>query len=621
MKLSIKIINLERRSDRKNKALQHFSEVAPSLVPEVVKGIDGTSLNPSASLNLMFGGNDFYNWRGVIGCALSHFNLWQRLLNESENESYLIFEDDVTLADKFQEYFNDLIKNFDLCSYPFLFLDYSVYPEFEHHKRSLLKQAIPEPKFEIGQMSELVRQTEYIGGFYGYLINKKGAQIMLDYIHLNGVRHGIDYLIKTNTDLPVYILNHSICGSTFWVPNNPVDTDIQTDVNSIPLVPCQRLYNLFVYLKGKDQIDHDVKHLPNHSLECLFEGAIVDEKVVAVNSLGFLKDKVEKLATTPFYNSHTDGLYVKKDYFYHSDLPKITIKIMGDWAPSRHILDEFKNMCDYSHGERAFYYNIEFVSEEKADYYLIINCPYPYLNEYYDPIKTIIVQGEPMGSNHNDPRGVKMWGVWTHPDPARFLKVITTRDDMNLVQWQYQIPQRVLRNNEFPKSKLLTAIVSSNYVDPGHIKRIDFLKFLETKDSPISNEIDIYGRSNEHHLKHYRRALADKAEGYIPYKYCIAAENNSEKNYITEKIWEPILTECLVFYWGAPNLETYIPSEAFIRLDLDDFENGYQTIVKAIENNEWERRLPAIKTAKELILNKYSLMERVLDIVLEASYA
>ena len=31
-------------------------------------------------------------------------------------------------------------------------------------------------------------------------------------------------------------------------------------------------------------------------------------------------------------------------------------------------------------------------------------------------------------------------------------------------------------------------------------------------------------------------------------------ENNIEHNYVTEKFWEPILSECLVFYYGCPNL-------------------------------------------------------------------
>ena len=42
---------------------------------------------------------------------------------------------------------------------------------------------------------------------------------------------------------------------------------------------------------------------------------------------------------------------------------------------------------------------------------------------------------------------------------------------------------------------------------------------------------------------------------FSKYKYVFSCENNSEKNYATEKIWEPILFECLCFYWGCPNLE------------------------------------------------------------------
>ena len=52
--------------------------------------------------------------------------------------------------------------------------------------------------------------------------------------------------------------------------------------------------------------------------------------------------------------------------------------------------------------------------------------------------------------------------------------------------------------------------------------------------------------------------IFDKEKAIIPYKYYFMCENNVEHNFATEKIWEPILCECLAFYWGCPNLEEYI---------------------------------------------------------------
>ena len=40
----------------------------------------------------------------------------------------------------------------------------------------------------------------------------------------------------------------------------------------------------------------------------------------------------------------------------------------------------------------------------------------------------------------------------------------------------------------------------------------------------------------------------------MPYKYYFMAENNFEPGFITEKLWEPIICECLVFNQGAPDV-------------------------------------------------------------------
>jgi hypothetical protein len=82
------------------------------------------------------------------------------------------------------------------------------------------------------------------------------------------------------------------------------------------------------------------------------------------------------------------------------------------------------------------------------------------------------------------------------------------------------------------------------------------------------------------------------------------AENNSEYNYATEKIWEPILCECLCFYWGCPNLEDYIDSRAFIRLPLEDLEKSAQIMKQAIDEDWYAQRLPYIREAKEKIMNE-----------------
>ena len=133
--------------------------------------------------------------------------------------------------------------------------------------------------------------------------------------------------------------------------------------------------------------------------------------------------------------------------------------------------------------------------------------------------------------------------------------------------------------------------------------------------------IDIYGFSNDHSFKNYKGSspVNKKELGIEPYRYYFICENNSEYNYMTEKIWEPILCESLCFYWGCPNLSDYIDPKAYISLNMNNFEETYHTIKEAIKNNLWEERLPYIRRERQKILDKYNFFPTLENIIRQSS--
>jgi len=158
--------------------------------------------------------------------------------------------------------------------------------------------------------------------------------------------------------------------------------------------------------------------------------------------------------------------------------------------------------------------------------------------------------------------------------------------------------------------------MSSHYFDTGHIKRIDFLKFLEEKNDPII-QIDVFGKENKHGLSSYRGQVPrEHKDGVMfPYKYYFMCENNAEENYMTEKMWDALLAECLCFYWGCPNATDYIDKKAFVQLDMNDFEKSYTILREAVKNDLWKDRIDVIRREKQKVLNYYSFcptVERVL---------
>ncbi len=226
---------------------------------------------------------------------------------------------------------------------------------------------------------------------------------------------------------------------------------------------------------------------------------------------------------------------------------------------------------------------------------------------------------EPWVTDETKYWGVKNWGDFSQPDESKFLKVFGRKtNDYNNVFWQLELNYNQLVNLKYDvkvKKDIVSSICSSKYFDEGHIARVDFLKFLESKnDIPL----DIYNSDNEHNFINYRTPLTpyvDKSKGIVPYKYYFMVENNYEPNFITEKLWEPILCETLCFYYGCPNVTDYINKDAFVLLDMNDFEKSYQIMKEAIESDLWSSRIDIIRKEKLKIINEMSFLPRIEKVI------
>ncbi len=89
------VINLEHRKDRLEKFKQN-----PNLkdMAYLWKATDGRKLTMTTDLARLFRDNDFRWKKSVMGCAISHMGLWEKLANDPVAKSYLIMEDDVRFS-------------------------------------------------------------------------------------------------------------------------------------------------------------------------------------------------------------------------------------------------------------------------------------------------------------------------------------------------------------------------------------------------------------------------------------------------------------------------------------------------------------------------------------------
>jgi len=246
------------------------------------------------------------------------------------------------------------------------------------------------------------------------------------------------------------------------------------------------------------------------------------------------------------------------------------------------------------------------------DYYVVLNSPVLKGHiQNHDPKKTMILPCEPSP--------VRVWGKhYIYQKDPRYLKFCSP--DRYLFPGFFWLNKTYseLKNIKIEKNKCISTITGTkNKLLEGHKKRIEFIQYLE-KDNELKDKLDVFGRHNLFNFKNYRGALKfqEKDEGTFPYKYHIAIENYSEKNYISEKLYDGILSECLCFYWGCPNVEEHIDPRAIIRLNLDDFKEAVDTIRSAINNDEWNKRLKFIREEKIKILdyhNFFPMIERIID--------
>jgi hypothetical protein len=62
----------------------------------------------------------------------------------------------------------------------------------------------------------------------------------------------------------------------------------------------------------------------------------------------------------------------------------------------------------------------------------------------------------------------------------------------------------------------------------------------------------------------YRGFATSKAETLGKYKFALCFENSILKGWVTEKIFDCFFAGTVPVYWGAPNIEDYVPKECFI---------------------------------------------------------
>lgn len=303
-----------------------------------------------------------------------------------------------------------------------------------------------------------------------------------------------------------------------------------------------------------------------------------------------------------------DGLKYKMDADTNTNKPEIKIRLISNWCDN----DELRELWNRMTPNNDYKWNnikmIPWSDNSKEDYQIIINAP-----KSNDPppilSKSIVFYMEPRTYVTPPPKYDD-----ENPESNEILYIFgKLNNGRNNIEWHLSKTYRQLLNDPIVKTKTLSSITSGNKCYKGHQLRSEFLAYI---DKNFDN-FDLYGK-HQLPLKSYRTSLPyyAKDDGLMPYKYTFSSENIDEKDYFTEKIVDAILSECLCFYWGCPNIGDYINSEAYIAIDIANPNDAIQVMKNAIDNNEWEKRIDIIRKEKIKILNELQFFPTLENILL-----
>ena len=274
--------------------------------------------------------------------------------------------------------------------------------------------------------------------------------------------------------------------------------------------------------------------------------------------------------------------------------PETRVQFLTNWLPDAQFGGYLSKMT-----QDGRTWNALRIVDSRPDYTVVVN--HPRGEPDLDPARTIHLRMEPECVRRN-------WGSWYKPDATR---AVAAYDEHNAIEWHLSCDYRTLLASSPAKTKVLSAVVSDFYFLPGHRLRVDFVRGYLDK-LPY---FDHFGRG-DHHQASFRGPVARKEDGLFPYKYTFAAENCAEPGYFTEKVVDAILSECLVFYWGCPDLERWIAPEAFVRVDLEHPREALSLIERTIAQGAWEARLEHIRREKRKILQElhiFPTLERIIS--------
>jgi len=120
--------------------------------------------------------------------------------------------------------------------------------------------------------------------------------------------------------------------------------------------------------------------------------------------------------------------------------------------------------------------------------------------------------------------------------------------------------------------------------------------------------IDFFGGWNE---------FGNKKDALVNYYFNLAVENESSKNLISEKFYDPILTNTIPIYYGCKNIKEIYPEKGYIEIDdINDIDNIKKILININKNYQdiYSEMIQETKKIKNKLFKEYNLLKKIIEL-------
>jgi hypothetical protein len=246
--------------------------------------------------------------------------------------------------------------------------------------------------------------------------------------------------------------------------------------------------------------------------------------------------------------------------------------------------------------------------------------------------KTFYVSQEPLWSPnqpkdniHNYCSKILISDKRDYPDREEYIETLLpmfyggSGESDSREQWDWSTN---IKKKDYVKNKTISMIVRKDGSEHYHhlsnpeTSKINYSIRSELGVKLSQNEnIDIYGHYWENNGKNIKGDVWNKHVGLDEYKFSVCCENSIQKNYISEKFWDAVLTDTIPIYLGSSNISDLLPEGCYVSLNNMNMEEMINKVNIIIDNESelYEQYINNVKKLKQdfFINPNYNIWERI----------